>query len=153
MHQLTTSISQRLFRDDVKAGNFLNRVIRHSPFDYKRGQCYYSGNPIKLAVCFFDHLPMNNGYRAEFAIATGEGFRFSKSTFKNVLAIFFENAKFNNTRLEALIPPWNEQALRLARLTGFKEEGRLREVAKDGDRVIFSMLKKEFQEIYGRNIK
>lgn len=152
MQQLTTSMSPRLFRDDIKAGNFLNRAIRHSPFDYKRGKCYYYGNPVKLAFSFFDHLPMSNGYRAEFAIATGEGFRFSRAVFKNVLAIFFENDKFNNIRLEALISPRNEQALRLARLAGFTQEGTLRQVAKDGDRVIFSILKKEFQEIYGRNI-
>jgi hypothetical protein len=152
MQQPTTSTSPRLFRDDIKAGNFLNRAIKHSPTDYKQAKCYYYGNPIKFAISYFDHFPMNHGYRAELALATGEGFKFNRAFFKNVLAIFFENDKFNNIRLEALIPPWNEQALRLARLTGFKEEGRLREVAKDGDRLVYSLLKREYEEIYGRNI-
>jgi len=139
-------ILQRLIRDDIRAGNFLNKRIKGSPTDYKQGQCYYIGDPIQLAVCFFDFGKMQHGYMAEFAIVAANGFRFRKNTFKDVLALFFNNKYNNNLRLQALISPENEQALRLAHIAGFQLEGKLRNVALDGDRLLFSMLKEEYEK-------
>jgi hypothetical protein len=144
IQQHITSMSQRLIRDDIKAGNFLNKRIKHSPTDYKQGNCYYIGDPIQLAVCFFDFGKMQHGWLAEFPIVADNGFKFRKNTFKEVLAIFFYSKYTNNIRLQALIPEWNEQALRLARLAGFQLEGKLRNVASDGDRLLFSILKEEY---------
>ena len=112
------------------------------------------GDPIILAFSFHDRRKMSHGWLADFSIATGDNFTFSKRVFREVLALFFENKYYNNNiRLQALISPENEQALRLARLAGFTKEGRLRQVASDGDRILFSMLKTEFERIYGRNIQ
>ena len=145
-------ILHRLIRDDIRGGNFLNKRIKNSPTDYKNAECYYLGDPIQFCIAFYDHLPMAHGYMAELALATGNGYRFNKSIFRQALAKFFENSYYdNNIRLQALISPDNEQALRLAHLGGFTLEGRLREVATDGDRLLFSMLKREFVEKYGRN--
>jgi len=106
-----------------------------------------------MAFAYYDHLPMGHGYCAEVAMATGDGFRFSRKVFKEVLALFFHNRYYNNNiRLQALISPDNQQALRLVRLAGFTKEGQLRDVASDGDRVLLSLLKEEYEQIYGRYI-
>lgn len=142
-------MSQRIIRDDIKAGNFLNRRIKGSPTDYKQGRSYYIGEPIQLAFSFFEWGRLEHGWQAEFAIAGARDFAFSRSVFRNVLAIFFKDAKMNNIRLQALISPENKQALRLAHLAGMTLEGRLRKVTKDGDKFIFSILKEEFEKLYG----
>lgn len=142
-----------IIRDDIRAGAFLNKRLTGSPRNYKQADCYYIGDPIKMAFSYFDQMPMQHGWCAEFAIATGDGFQFSRAVFAQVLAIFFRNRYHNNNiRLQALIAPDNRQALRLARLAGFQEEGRLRNVAKDGDRILLSLLKEEFEQLYGRYI-
>lgn len=143
-----------IIRDDIKAGNFLNRRIKGSPTDYKQCHCYYYGytDPIEMAFSFYDYGKLDYGYQAEFAIASNGRFRFNREVFKNTLAIFFNNDKINNVRLQALISPENKQALRLAHLAGMTEEGRLRKVTKSGDKLLFSILKEEYQELYGRNI-
>lgn len=142
---------QRPIRDDIKGGYFLNKKLRDSsPTDYRLAECYYVGEPIQFCMAFFNHERLSHGgYMAELALA-GDNFKFNKKIIKNFLALFFENAKINNTRLYALIPTWNEQAIRLGTLSGFTLEGKLRNVAKDGDRLVYSMLKEEY---YGRYIK
>lgn len=139
-------------RDDIKAGAFLNKRIKHSPFDYKQGECYYLGEPINFAVCYSEHRSMQHGNLAEVSIATGKGFEFSRSLIANALAIYYNNRYTNNIRLQALVPPWNKQALRLLHICGFQLEGRMRNVAKDGDRLLFSLLKNEFEEKHGKYI-
>ena len=142
----------KLIRDDIKGGNYLNKMLKGSPTDYKKAQCYYYGDPIKFCIGFFDFMPMQTGYVADIAVAAN-GHKFSRMFIRSALAIFFENKYYsNNTRLQALVSPNNKQALRLAKIAGFTMEGRLRDVAKDGDRLLFSMLKREFVEKYGRNI-
>lgn len=145
-------MSHRPFRDDIKAGTFLNRRLLNSPTDYKKAEAYYIGDPIKFAFAYFDNMPMgSHGWCAEIALASGEGFTFSRRVFAETLAIFFRNKYYsNNIRLQALISPENRQALRLAQLAGFQIEGRLRNVATDGDRILLSLLKEEFEGRYGR---
>ncbi len=143
-------ISRTPIRDDIRGGYYLNKKLRNSsPTDYRLAACYYIGDPIKFCMAYFNHEKIGDGYQAELALA-GDNFRFNKKTIKKFLALFFENAKVNNTRLYALIPTWNEQAIRLGTLSGFTLEGKLREVARDGDRLVYSMLKREY---HGRYIK
>ena len=87
---------------------------------------------------------------AEVAIA-GEGFNFTKKDLAILLGLYF-NRSNKNVRLQALIPIWNKQAIRLAELSGFTREGRLRKLAKDGDRYLYSLLREEYLKNYGRNI-
>lgn len=143
-------IWQKPIRDDVTGGYFLNKKLKNSsPMDYRLAECYYIGEP-NFCMAFYNHERLSHGgYQAELALA-GEGFVFNKKVIKKFLALYFENARFNNTRLYALIPEWNEQAIRLGTLSGFTLEGKLRKVAKDGDRLVYSMLKEEY---YGRYIK
>lgn len=151
MHQHSTLILEKPFRDDVKGGAYLNkRLRRFSATDYTQYECYYIGEPIKFAIAFIEPKLMNHGYMAELALA-GDGFKFNRKNIKKILALFFENRKYNNIRLQALIPTWNKQALRLAVVGGFTLEGRLRQVAKDGDRFVYSMLQEEYRALYVRN--
>lgn len=128
----------------MKGGAFLNRMIANSPTDYRYAQCYYVGDPISFCIAYYDFRHIHNGYQAELALAVDNGFRFDRDLIRRGLALFFKNGKFNNIRLQALISPENRQAVRLAKLVGFSEEGRLRGVSPDGDRLIYSMLKEEY---------
>lgn len=139
---------RKLIRDDIRGGAFLNRMIPHSPTDYRYAQCYYYGDPVRFCIAYYDFRHLHNGYQAELALAATD-FSFSREFIKQALAIFFKNGKFNNIRLQALISPENRQAVRLAELSGFSLEGRLRGVSPDGDRLIYSMLKEEYS---GRHI-
>lgn len=142
-------MSRNLIRDDIRAGAFLNRMIG-GPMDYRKAHCYYWGEP-SFAIAYYDFRQLYNGTNAEIAVAASD-FSFDKSFIKHALAIFYENVKFNNVRLEALISPNNKQAIRLIHLSGFTLEGCKRKVAPDGDRLSFAMLKEEYEVKYGRNI-
>jgi hypothetical protein len=135
---------RNLIRDDIRGGAFLNRMIPESPTDYRIAQCYYYGDPIQFCIAYYDFRKMAHGYQAELSLAVDNRFKFDRRLIKDGLAIFFKSAKFNNVRLQALISPENRQAVRLAELSGFTQEGRLRGVSPDGDRLIFSMLKEEY---------
>ena len=151
MQQPTTLTLLKPIRDDIKGGSYLNKRLREfgSQTDYTKAECYIIGDPIKFCIAFYNHERLNHGgYMAELALA-GDKYYFNKKNIKKLLALFYENRHYNGTRLQALIPVWNKQALRFARICNFQCEGRLREVAKDGDRFIYSLLKQEF---YGRNI-
>lgn len=105
-----------------------------------------------MAFCYHDRVQMDHGWQADFSIATGKDFKFSRKVFRDTLAIFFKNKYYdNNIRLQAHISPNNVQALRLGRLAGMQIEGRLRKVSSDGDRMLLSILKHEFDTRYGRN--
>lgn len=146
-------MQRNLIRDDIKGGAFLNRVIPNSPTDYRYCQCYYYGNPIQFCIAYYDFRKLNDGYQAELSLAVDNGFKFDRKLIKSGLAIFFKNGKFNNKRLQALISPENRQAVRLAQLSGFTCEGKLRGVADDGDRLIYSMLKEEYHGRYIQSSK
>lgn len=51
-------------------------------------------------------------------------------------------------RVTALIDASNETAIKQAERVGFQLEGRLREGAEDGDKLVYGMLKKDYR--YGR---
>lgn len=139
---------RNLIRDDIKGGAFLNKMIPNSPTDYRYCQCYYYGDPVQFCIAYYDFRKMHNGYQAELSLAVDNSFKFDRKLIKLGLAIFYNNGKFNNIRLQALISPLNRQAVRLAELTGFTCEGKLRNVSPDGDRLIYSMLKEEFHGRY-----
>jgi hypothetical protein len=144
---------QRLFRDDIKAGVFLNKMLnKFSIADYRKSKCYYLGDPIEIAVAFSSFRTMQNGCCAEMSIATNNFF-FTRTKIKQLLALFFENTSYNNIRLEAFIPIWNKQAIRLVELAGFTREGELRQVANDGNRYLYSILKQEYVNLYVSNLQ
>jgi len=146
MQQPTISTSRRFIRDDIWAGGFLNRKIK-SPYDFKRAECYRFGD--KLAISFSHQERLVHGDMATFSIAVEDGFFFTKGIIHKGLALFFENVKFNNIRLQALTPTGNKQALRLVDIAGFTREGILRNYTPNGDVVISSMLKEEYGRKYG----
>lgn len=121
------------------------------PYDFKRAECYYIGDPIQMAFCFshYEQLDSNYGWQAIISICAEPGFRFNKRILRNGLAFFFKNPKMNNIRLQALTPSWNKQALRLVDIAGFTREGILRKYLRNGDVVISSMLLEEFDKKYG----
>lgn len=139
-----------LIRDDIKAGAYLNKKLKGMPFDFKQAQCYYYGNPIKMAFCYshYEELGTGYGYQALISIAAEPDFKFSRKILKNGLAYFFNNRKMNCIRLEALTPLRNEQALRLVKVAGFTVEGVKRRFLPNDDVVISSMLKEEFHHGY-----
>ncbi len=137
MQQPTTLILHEHF----KAGEFLNK---HLPdYDYTQCECYcyMQGDKITLAWAFFNWVELPTGWSAEAAIAS-DGHKFTKKQFKEILALFFKNPRYN--RLYALISPENKQAIRCVELMGFQLEGKLRKIAKDGDRLIYSILREEW---------
>lgn len=150
----TISTLGKPFRDDIKGGIFLNKRLNNATFfgsfDYKNAECYHLGNPSKIVVAYCNHVKIPTGYMAEVALAA-DGFRFSKKSLAILLGLYFNRNK-KNVRLQALIPIWNKQAIRLAELSGFKCEGRLRKVAKDGDRYLYSLLREEYLKNYVRDI-
>jgi UDP-4-amino-4,6-dideoxy-N-acetyl-beta-L-altrosamine N-acetyltransferase len=68
-----------------------------------------------------------------------------------LLKIIFEYLKLNTLKLEVF--EGNETAIRFNRMSGFKEEGRLRKFIIRGNKVldviVMGMLKEEFCELYG----
>lgn len=141
---------QKIFRDDITAGAFLNKRIKGSLYDYKRGISYRYGEPIKLAIAYTDEQELQHGTQAYISVACAKDFVFSRKIMKEALAIFFKND--NNIRLQALTPSKNKQARRLLKLSGFTEEGVLRSFAKDDDAIIASLLRMEFIKKYGQPI-
>jgi hypothetical protein len=150
MQQPITLTLEKPFRDDIKGGIYLKSKLKgFSPTDYTKAECYIVGSPVNMCIAFFDHRRMNTGGMcAEVAIA-GDDYQFTKKNINKLLALFFNNRHYKGERLQALIPVWNKQARRLLHISGFTKEGRLRKVAKDGDRFIYSLLKQEYHE---RNI-
>lgn len=150
MQQPIILTQENLFRDDIEGGKFLNEKLKDvSKFDYSGAMVYCIGNPIKLAVGFYNYKELENGmYEAEASIYS-KGIIFNKKLIKQILALFFENKYYNTNRLIAFTSPRNKQAIRLLELFGFFYEGRLRQVAKDNeDRILYSILRED----YGRNI-
>jgi len=62
---------------------------------------------------------------------------------------FFDSHE-KNERLTALTPPDNKRGIRLAKISGFVEEGRIRRSNKKDEKIIFSMLREEYQKKWGK---
>lgn len=139
---------QKLIRDDIKAGEYLNMRLK-TLYDFKKDSAnYYVGEPIQMAFALSEFRHGDNGHSAEISIAADD-FRFSKGAFKNILAKFFENGNIEPVRLQALVSVSNKQATRLLKLAGFQLEGRVRELDKSGDAYLYSMLTEEYRGLYG----
>ena len=67
--------------------------------------------------------------------------------FLNLLHDYIFN-QLKCVRVTALIDASNETAIKQAERVGFQLEGRLREGAEDGDKLVYGMLKKDYR--YGR---
>jgi len=145
MKESTTLNYSIPIRDDSVVGALLNDKFEDHYCDYTQAQCYYLGN-YDLCWCLNDYRELDDGMQAEMTIASfNSKFPLTKGRIKTILATFFENKYYNNVRLIALVQINNKQAIRLLRLSGFTEEGRLRKIYKGKDALLFSILKEEYE--------
>lgn len=151
MKEFTISEYLTPIRDDLVAGTLLNKNFNECKIDFTTQECYYIGNPISFVYGFSDYREMKGGrHQAEISLCkVTDNFKVTKSLIKNMLESFFKNEYYNNYRLIALVNPQNKQAIRFVKLCGGIQEGRLRKVYGDEDRLLFSLLKEDY---YGRNI-
>ena len=133
-----------VFKDNIGYGEELNAHFG-SIVDFKDCYCYQVGGVIWAIHSYREcDGAMYNSFQAEITVLHRYG-QFTRGMIRAALQGFFDSHE-RNERLTALTPPDNERGIRLAKISGFVEEGRIRRSNKKDERIIFSMLREEYQK-------
>jgi len=142
---------QQPIRNDKEYGEILNNNIP-SCVDYAENACYRIQDTYVSFHSYTDaSSKLQNAIQAEVSIYNA-GERISRGMIRKVLTLFFNQKEYTYTRLTALVSPDNLQAVKLARVCRFTEEGKLREVYNGEDRIVFSILRREFEELWAESL-
>ena len=132
-----------VFKDNIGYGQELNEYFG-SIVDFKDCYCYKVGGVIWAIHSYREcDGAMYNSFQAEISVLRQDGV-FTKSMICTALGGFF-NSHEKNERLTALVSPYNKRAIRLTKMAGFIEEGRIRRSNKKDEKIIFSMLREEYE--------
>lgn len=133
-----------VFKDNEGYGEELNGYFG-SIVDFKNSHCYEVGGVIWAIHSYREcDGAMYNGFQAEITVLHRHG-QFTRDMIRTALQGFFESDE-RNERLTALTPTDNKRGIRLAKISGFVEEGRIRRSNKKDERIIFSMLREEYEK-------
>ncbi|MEE9510302.1 MAG: GNAT family protein [Candidatus Bathyarchaeia archaeon] len=133
-----------VFKDNVGYGEELNEYFG-SIVDFKDCYCYKVGGVIWAIHSYREREgEMYNSFQAEISVLHQHG-QFTRNMIRAALQGFFDSHD-RNERLTAIVSPFNKRGIRLAKISGFVEEGRIRRSNKKDERLIFSMLKEEYKK-------
>ena len=137
-----------VFKDNIGYGIELNKYFG-SVVDFKDCHCYRI-NGVIWAIHSYRECDgeIYNTFQAEITVLRFRG-QLTRSMIRACLEGFFSSYK-RNERLSALIAPDNKRAIRLAKISGFVEEGRIRRSDKKDDKLIFSILREEYEKKWGK---
>ena len=136
-----------VFKDNIGYGKELNNYFG-SLVDFRDSFCYEVGGVIWAIHSYREcDGEMYNSFQAEITVLH-KGGQFTRDMIQTALQGFFDSDK-RNERLTALTPVDNIRGIRLAKIAGFVEEGRIRRANKKDERIIFSMLREEYEKKWG----
>jgi len=139
-------------RQVVRNDDYVNVIHDNVPGFVNITNCY-AYKIDGLYFCFHSftteaHAKLLELMQAEISLYN-EGGSITRDIIRKVLTLFFYNKCY--TRLTALVASSNRQAQRLAKICGFTEEGRLREAQEGEDVIIYSLLRREYEDKYGQS--
>ena len=131
-----------VFKDNIGYGKELNEYFG-SVVDYRDCYCYQTGGVIWAIHSYREcDGEMYNAFQAEITVLRQSG-QLTKDMIHAALQGFFDSHE-KNERLTALVSPYNKRAIRLAKISGLVEEGRIRRSNKKDEKLIFSILREEY---------
>jgi len=133
-----------VFKDNIGYGNELNEYFG-GVVDFRDWHCYRI-NDFIWAIHSYRECDgeMYHAFQAEITVLRSSG-QCTRNMIRASLEGFFSSYE-RNERLTAIISPQNKKAIRLAKISGFTEEGRIRRSDKSNDKLIFSILREEYQK-------
>ena len=133
-----------IFKDNIGYGNELNQYFG-SVVDFRDAHCYKINGFIWAIHSYRERYGgMCNAFQAEITVLRLSG-QCTRGMIRPALQGFFDSYE-GNDRLTALISPENPKAIRMAKISGFVLEGRIRRSDKKNDQLIFSILREEYEE-------
>lgn len=136
-----------VYKDNEGYGGELNSYFG-SLVDFKDCYCYKVSGVIWAIHSYREcDGELYNAFQAEITVLHRSG-QFTRSMIKAALDGFF-TSHYANERLTALVSPYNTRAIRLAKISGFTEEGRIRRSNKKDEKLIFSMLREDYAKRWG----
>lgn len=133
-----------VFKDNVGYGEELNEYFG-SVIDFRDCYCYKMGGVI-WAIHSYRGCDgeLYNTFQAEVSVLHRHG-QFTRDMIRTALEGFFDSHE-QNERLTATVSPQNKRGIRLAKISGFVEEGRIRRSNQKDDKLIFSILREEYEK-------